>query len=93
MRTVMDDEPRIARRLVDLTVVHRALLTTLLLANAHCGAFFRLMGTRRFTSIAAADDPDYLADKLVGHLGIKLEDKQSLLEGINPAERLERILG
>ena len=45
------------------------------------------------TSIAAVDDPAYLADKLVGHLGIKLEDKQSLLECFNPAERLERILG
>jgi ATP-dependent Lon protease len=45
------------------------------------------------TSIAAVDDPAYLADKLVGHLGIKLEDRQSLLECINPAERLERILG
>ncbi len=45
------------------------------------------------SSIAAVDDPAYLADKLVGHLGIKLEDKQSLLECINPAERLERILG
>ncbi|MGH7075584.1 MAG: endopeptidase La [Stellaceae bacterium] len=45
------------------------------------------------TSIASVDDPAYLADKLVGHLGIKLEDKQSLLECTNPAERLERILG
>ena len=45
------------------------------------------------TSIASVDDPAYLADKLVGHLGIKLEDKQSLLECVNPAERLERILG
>jgi ATP-dependent Lon protease len=45
------------------------------------------------TSIAAVDDPAYLADKLVGHLGIKLEDKQSLLECTNAAERLERILG
>jgi ATP-dependent Lon protease len=45
------------------------------------------------TSIAAVDDPAYLADKLVGHLGIKLGDKQSLLECTNPAERLERILG
>ena len=45
------------------------------------------------TSIAAVDDPAYLADKLVGHLGIKLEDKQALLECTNPAERLEKILG
>ena len=45
------------------------------------------------TSIASVDNPAYLADKLVGHLGIKLEAKQLLLECTNPAERLERILG
>src|SRR6202035_384842 len=45
------------------------------------------------TSIASVDDPAFLADKLVGHLGIKLEDKQLLLESTNPAERLEKILG
>src|SRR5690242_7308124 len=45
------------------------------------------------TSIAAVDDPAYLADKLVEHLGIKLEDKQALLECANPAERLEKVLG
>jgi ATP-dependent Lon protease len=44
-------------------------------------------------SMASVDDPAYLADKLLGHLGIKLDDKQSLLECTNPAERLERILG
>src|SRR6201981_1452496 len=45
------------------------------------------------TSIAAVDDPAFLADKLVGHLGIKLEDKQALLESTNPADPLEKILG
>ncbi len=45
------------------------------------------------TSIAAVDDPAFLADKLVGHLSIKIEDKQALLEITNPAERLEKILG
>jgi ATP-dependent Lon protease len=45
------------------------------------------------TSISSIDDPSFLADKLVGHLGIKLEDKQALLETVNPAERLEKILG
>jgi len=43
-------------------------------------------------SITSVDDPGCLADKLVGQLGIKPEDKQSLLECTNPAERLERIL-
>jgi ATP-dependent Lon protease len=45
------------------------------------------------TSISSIDDPASLADKLVGHLGIKLEDKQALLESINPGDRLEKILG
>src|SRR5260370_28412420 len=44
-------------------------------------------------SISTIDDPAYLADKLVGHLGITLEDKQALLETDNPAERLEKMLG
>ena len=44
-------------------------------------------------SISSVDDPAFLADKIVGHLGIKLEDKQALLECIKPAERLEKILG
>jgi ATP-dependent Lon protease len=44
------------------------------------------------TSIAAVDDPGFLADKVVSHLGIKIEDKQALLESTNPAERLEKIL-
>ena len=45
------------------------------------------------TSISAIDDPACLADKLVGHLGIKLEARQALLELANPAQRLEKILG
>ncbi|HEY2485288.1 MAG TPA: endopeptidase La [Candidatus Binataceae bacterium] len=44
-------------------------------------------------SISSVDDPAFLADKIVGHLGIKLEDKQALLECLKPAERLEKILG
>src|SRR5205823_11885027 len=32
-------------------------------------------------------------DTIVAHLGIKLEDKQTLLEMTNPAERLEKVLG
>src|SRR5260370_12095348 len=44
-------------------------------------------------SISTIDDPAALDDKLVGHLGIPLEDKQALLETDNPAERLEKMLG
>ncbi len=44
-------------------------------------------------SIAAIDDPAYLADKLVGQLSIKLEHRQALLESPSAAERLEKLLG
>ncbi len=44
-------------------------------------------------SVASIDDPARLADTIVAHLGIKLEDKQTLLELLNPAERLEKVLG
>ncbi|MBI4518115.1 MAG: endopeptidase La [Deltaproteobacteria bacterium] len=44
-------------------------------------------------SVASIDDASRLADTIVAHLGIKLEDKQALLEVINPTERLEKVLG
>jgi len=44
-------------------------------------------------SVAAIDDPARLADTIIAHLGIKLEDKQTLLETFDPAERLEKVLG
>ncbi|MBI3801623.1 MAG: endopeptidase La [Deltaproteobacteria bacterium] len=44
-------------------------------------------------SAAAIDDPARLADTIIAHLGIKLEDKQTLLETLDSAERLEKVLG
>ena len=44
-------------------------------------------------TVAAIDDPSHLADMIIAHLGIKLEDKQTLLETIDPADRLEKVLG
>src|SRR5262249_13997732 len=44
-------------------------------------------------SAAAIDYPDRLADTIIAHLGITLEDKQTLLETFDRAERLEKVLG
>ena len=44
-------------------------------------------------SVASITDPARLADTIVAHLGIKLEDKESLLETFDPAARLEKVLG
>jgi ATP-dependent Lon protease len=42
-------------------------------------------------SVAAITSPGLLADTVVGHLPFKLEDKQQLLEIIEPNRRLERL--
>jgi len=44
-------------------------------------------------SVSSIDEPGRLADTIVAHLGIKLEDRQNLLETFNAAERLEKVLG
>ncbi len=44
-------------------------------------------------SVSSIDDPGRLADTIVAHLGIKLEDRQNLLESFIAAERLEKVLG
>ena len=44
-------------------------------------------------SVSSIDDPARLADTIVAHLGIKLEDRQNLLETFNAPERLEKVLG
>jgi len=42
---------------------------------------------------SAIDDASRLADTVVSHLTVKLEDKQDLLETFDTAERLEKVLG
>lgn len=43
--------------------------------------------------VNAIEDPSRLADAIVVQLNIKLEDKQEILETVDPQERLEKILG
>jgi ATP-dependent Lon protease len=44
-------------------------------------------------SVSSIDDPGRLSDTIVTHLGIKIEDRQNLLETLNTSERLEKVLG
>ena len=44
-------------------------------------------------SVSSIEEPGKLADTIIGHLGIKLEERQVLLETINAGERLEKVLG
>ncbi|MEY2669555.1 MAG: hypothetical protein RJA59_2193, partial [Pseudomonadota bacterium] len=42
-------------------------------------------------SVATIDDPGRLADTIVAHLSLKLQDKQSILETASPRTRLEKL--
>ena len=44
-------------------------------------------------TVASIEDPSRLADTIVSHLGVKLDDKQQLLETVDVTERLEKVLG
>ncbi|MGE5654212.1 MAG: endopeptidase La [Bacillota bacterium] len=43
-------------------------------------------------SVASVDEPGRLADVAATHLNLKLEEKQSILEATDPAERLELVV-
>ncbi len=45
------------------------------------------------TSVAGIDDPSRLADTIAGHIPLKIEEKQQILEMVSPRERLEHMLG
>jgi ATP-dependent Lon protease len=42
-------------------------------------------------SVSSIDEPGRLADVIASHLNLKIEDKQALLEAIQPEERLEKL--
>ncbi|GIX34267.1 MAG: Lon protease [Lysobacteraceae bacterium] len=45
------------------------------------------------STIAGIDDPSRIADTIAAHLGIRLADKQALLECTDVAQRLEKLIG
>ena len=49
----------------------------------------RNLAAEIFASVVTIEDPGRMADMIASHLEIKLEDKQRLLETIDPKERLE----
>ena len=44
-------------------------------------------------TLSGIDDPSRLADTIAAHLGVRLGDKQNLLETLDTAERLEMLVG
>ncbi len=45
------------------------------------------------TTLAGIEEPSRLADTVAAHLGVRLQDKQQVLETLDVFERLERLIG
>ncbi|MDC0358552.1 LON peptidase substrate-binding domain-containing protein, partial [Oligoflexia bacterium] len=77
----------------ELTTELRALMRSV---NSTFESYVKLgkkVNPEMIMQVNAIEDPSRLADAIVVQLNIKLEDKQDILETINPQERLEKILG
>jgi ATP-dependent Lon protease len=53
----------------------------------------RKVPAETLASVAQIEDPAKLADTVASHLSVKISERQGLLETLNVAERLEKVLG
>ncbi len=79
----VDDDPNDVRKQALMRSIKESFELYLKLSKK---VHVEMMGT-----IAAIDDPSKLADVVVTHLNVKLEDKQRIMEIYNISERLEAI--
>ena len=69
------------------------------IARSLMGLFEQYVKTNRklppelLQSLAGIDEPSRLADSVAAHIGVRLSDKQKLLETLDTAERLELLVG
>jgi ATP-dependent Lon protease len=69
------------------------------IARSLMGLFEQYIKTNRklppelLQTLSGIDDPSRLADTIAAHIGVRLSDKQKLLEMLDTAERLEMLVG
>ena len=85
----MEDAPEIVERNTEIEALVREVHTTF----ENYVKLKKKIPPEMVMSVSSIDDPGRLADTIVAHLGIKLEDRQNLLETFDAAERLEKVLG
>lgn len=68
-----------------------ALIRTLVTAFENYVKLNKKIPSEVLVTISSIEEPSRLADTISSHLGFKLQDKQEILETINPAERLEKL--
>ena len=62
-------------------------------ASASISSGFKSPATNRSISLASRRNPSAITDRIASDLPIEISQKQELLELLNPARRLERLLG
>lgn len=95
---VQDDEYMVVEveELVPSATVNTDIKALMRSINATFDQYVKLgkkVNPEMIVQVNAIEDPSRLADAIVVQLNIKLEDKQDILETIEPSERLEKILG
>ncbi|MCH8013701.1 MAG: endopeptidase La, partial [Candidatus Dadabacteria bacterium] len=75
----------------DTGVETEALVRTVVTAFENYVKFNKKIPSEVLVTISSIEEPGRLSDTISSHLSFKLEDKQEILETINPAERLEKL--
>jgi ATP-dependent Lon protease len=68
-----------------------ALVRSIIESFEEYGKLNKKIGKELATTVAAIEEPSRLADTIAAHLGMKITDKQEILESINVDDRLERL--
>jgi ATP-dependent Lon protease len=77
---------------IDPSVELEALLRGVKTTFEQYSKFNKKVPPEMAASVGAIDEPARLADTVVAHLSLNVEDKQRILEMIEPPERLEEVL-
>ena len=75
----------------DTGVETEALMRTLVTAFENYVKLNKKIPSEVLVTISSIDEPSRLGDTIASHLGLKLQDKQEILECTSPAERLEKL--
>ncbi len=75
----------------EIGVETEALIRTLVTAFENYVKLNKKIPSEVLVTLSSIKDPGQLSDTISSHLGFKLEDKQEILETLDPAERLEKL--
>lgn len=75
------------------SVQEEALMRTLLQAFEQYAKLSKKVAPETIETVASIEEPGRLADVITSHFTLSTSDKQSILESVDPAERLEKMCG